>query len=68
LQPTILPEVWEKCGETTKENMNTMDIAVLDCVMMFGHGMELWTNLQEDLNFQKLNIDVRETQQKYVEV
>jgi len=42
--------------------MNTLDTVVTYCAMMFAQEMELCTNLEEDLNLQKMNTDVREKQ------
>ena len=51
-----------------KEGMDTLDATVTDYAALFEKAMELVTNLQEDLNLQTLNTEVRGLQRKYDEV
>lgn len=48
--------------------MTTLDAKVIECAMMFDATMEIWKNLQEDPNLQKMHTNVRETQNKCEEI
>jgi len=59
LKPTTMQEVREQRGANIRESMTNLDAIVIGYTLIFEQVMELWTNLQEDPNLQKLSTNIR---------
>lgn len=67
-QPLTPPEVKEQREATIKNVVTTVDAAVNYCTALFEQLLEVFSSLQEDPNLQRLDIELRELQQRYDEV
>lgn len=67
-QPSTPLEIREQRTTVVTTTMAVIDSAVEKCMQLFEQSFEVLTTLQEDLNLERLEIEVHDLQQRYDEV